>query len=170
MMPSGWGECGACGRGLISFAPGRLRASCLPALGPCARCIAGSGIGVAGKPAALAPSPTKPRLKLSLGDHEFLWREPWWNAGRRARPQAEGGASRSFGARPHAACVRVMKHCVCRRSASFSCRKRALNDLFVARVSEAKPGIGIKAERSSPDVAPLIRATLAFLLLRHCRA
>ena len=28
-----------------------------------------------------------------------LWREPWWNAGRRARPQAEGGASRFFVAR-----------------------------------------------------------------------
>jgi len=27
---------------------------------------------------------------------ESLWREPWWNADRRARPQAEGGASRPF--------------------------------------------------------------------------
>ena len=48
------------------------------------------------------------------------WREPSWNAGRRARPQAEGGASRLTPWRvPHAACVRAPRQCVCRRSASF---------------------------------------------------
>jgi hypothetical protein len=47
-------------------------------------------------------------------------REPSWNAGRRARPQAEGGASRLTPWRvPHAACVQASTQCVCRRSASF---------------------------------------------------
>src|SRR5271155_6152676 len=36
------------------------------------------------------PRPRKPGLKLSHWDDESLWREPWWNAGRRARPTAEG--------------------------------------------------------------------------------
>ena len=37
---------------------------------------------------------------LRLRRRKSLWREPWWNAGRRARPQAEGGASRLSVARP----------------------------------------------------------------------
>jgi len=55
------------------------------------------------------------RLSGSLADAEpsgrkSRWRKPRWNAGRRARPQAEGGASRLTPWRvPHAACVRA-KH------------------------------------------------------------
>jgi len=40
------------------------------------------------------PRPRKHGLKLSLRDDDSLWREPWWNADRRARPQRRVGASR----------------------------------------------------------------------------
>ena len=115
-MPGGRGECGARGRGLISGAPGRLRASasrhydrggrCIPGLGQ-----AGAGnargeaqdlrppVGAGVPDRALLPRPRKPGLKLSLGDESSLWREPWWNADRRARPQRRVGASRLFVAR-----------------------------------------------------------------------
>jgi hypothetical protein len=67
---------------------------------------------------ALRLCPRKPGLKLSLGDDDSLWREPWWNADRRARPQAEGGASRFLrgASRTPLACGHEDK-CVCRRSA-----------------------------------------------------
>jgi hypothetical protein len=37
---------------------------------------------------------TKPGPGRALGMRYSLWQEPWWNADRQARPQAEGGASR----------------------------------------------------------------------------
>src|SRR5271155_2214834 len=80
-------------------APGRLRASACRHYDRRARCIAGTGSGVGGKPQRLAPSPTKPGPTLSLRDEDSLWREPWWNADRRARPQRRVGASRLFVAR-----------------------------------------------------------------------
>jgi hypothetical protein len=50
----------------------------------------------------------KPGPMLSPSGRKSLWREPRWNAGRRARPQAEGGASRLTPWRvPHAACERA---------------------------------------------------------------
>jgi hypothetical protein len=58
-----------------------------------ARCIAGSGRVTAGR-ARGAPCPTKHGPGRALGMRYSPWQEPWWNAGRRARPQAEGGASR----------------------------------------------------------------------------
>src|SRR5208282_6348689 len=101
----------------------------------------------------MRPRPRKPGLKLSLRDDDSLWREPWWNAGRRARPIAEGRRKPPYPWRaPHAACMRDLDYCVCRRSASLFL-------FFVARVSAAKPGMDIEASRSFPDFAALIRAT-----------
>jgi hypothetical protein len=40
-------------------------------------------------------------------------------------------------------------------------RERRDRELFVARVSEAKPGTGLSLQTQIPDIAPLIRATLA---------
>src|SRR5271155_5613189 len=89
-----------------------------------ARCIAGTGSGVGGKPQRLAPHPTKPGPTLSLRDEDSLWREPWWPTGERARSGGSAQAGSSW-REPHPL-VRDMKHCVCRRSASFICRKRDL--------------------------------------------
>ena len=118
VMPAGRGECGARGRGLISCAPGRLGHHACRHYDRRARCFAGLGqagagvmpastaqglrppVGAGVQDRALRPSPRKPGPKLSLRDDDSLWREPWWNAGRRARPQAEGGASRLSVARP----------------------------------------------------------------------
>jgi hypothetical protein len=47
----------------------------------------------------LVPSREARELELS-GGVRSLPQVPWWNADRRARPQAEGGASRFFVARP----------------------------------------------------------------------
>src|SRR5580704_6286296 len=58
------------------------------------------------------PRPRKPGLKLSLRDDDSLWREPWWNADRRAAPL--GGAA------PDGAAGRTS---VCRRSASLFIRR-----------------------------------------------
>jgi hypothetical protein len=43
-------------------------------------------------PAALASSPTKHGPGRALGMRYSPWQEPWWNAGRRARPTADGSA------------------------------------------------------------------------------
>ena len=81
-------------------------ASCLPALRPArrrARCIAGLGqagagnargaarglrppVGAGFEDQTLRPSRRKHGLTLSLGDEHSLWREPRWNAERRALP------------------------------------------------------------------------------------
>jgi len=125
-MPADRGECGARGRGFITSAPGRLWASACRDYDRRARCIAGLGqvfpgrvtpaqtvqglrspVGAGVKDRALRPSPRKPGLKLSLGDEYSLRREPWWNADRRARPQAEGRRKPASSWRdPRAACVR----------------------------------------------------------------
>jgi hypothetical protein len=62
-----------------------------------------------GNSSRTAPSPTKPSLTLSLRDEKSLGREPWWNAGRRARPA---------GAAPHRKVWRL-RNSAFRRSASF---------------------------------------------------
>ena len=54
-------------------------------------------VGAGVKDRALRPSPRSlawpgPRLRDGIS----RWQEPRWNAGRRARPQAEGGASRTL--------------------------------------------------------------------------
>jgi hypothetical protein len=76
--------------------------------------------GACGTVRSLMPPLGKPGPTLNLRDESPVGENRKWNAGRRARPQAEGGASRLTPWRvPHAACVRASNPCVCRRSASF---------------------------------------------------
>ena len=108
----------------------------LPALRPACEVLHWTGTGGAGNARLLRDrtfTSQEAWPELSLGDDDSLWREPWWNAGRRARPQAEGRRKPLSPWRdPRAACVRDMKHCVCRRSASFFL-------LFVGWAEPAKP-------------------------------
>jgi len=80
VMPGGGGECGARGRSVIGCAPGRSGHHACRHYDRRARCVAGSGRG---------NLPTKPGPGRTKGQHT-PWQEPWWNAGRRARPIAEG--------------------------------------------------------------------------------
>ena len=109
--------CGA--RGQADTACSRaVRASCLPALRPACEVRRYSGRVTAGS-ARVAPQPAKPGPDRTKGPHT-PWQEPRWNAGRRARPTADGSAQAAhFVARPARRCVRVMKYCDCRRSASL---------------------------------------------------
>ena len=96
VMPGGRGECGARGRGLISLAPGRSGHHACRHYDRCARCVAGSGQAVGGvTPAPWTAWSTKPGPDRTKGPHT-PWEEPWWNAGRRARPKAEGRRKPSF--------------------------------------------------------------------------
>jgi hypothetical protein len=59
-----------------------------------------------------------------------------------------------------AACVQVVDHASAGVPFPFFCLPEANRKAsFVARMSEAKSGNNIKARRSYPDIAPLIRAT-----------
>ena len=74
----------------------------------------------AAKPAAFRAAFGKPGPELSPRDESPAGKNRKWNAGRRARPQAEGGASRHlFVARTARRLRAGMRHCVCRRSASL---------------------------------------------------
>ena len=124
-MPGHWGECGARGRSCKPL-PGGFRhhasrhydrgGRCIPGLGQAgagnARCTAQdlrSPVGAGFPDRALLPRPRKPGLKLSLWDDKSLWREPWWNADRRAHPAGCAAVP----------AARQVPDCVCRRSASF---------------------------------------------------
>ena len=78
------GECGSRGRGLVSFAPGRLRENARPALRPVCDNVAGLGQADADNSRVLAAS-QEVRLELS-GGVGSLPQAPRWNAGRRAVP------------------------------------------------------------------------------------
>ena len=92
---------GRCPRADLHSAPGRSGHQACRHYDRRARCFAGSGQPVGGvNPAPWTVSPTKPGPDCALGTTNSLGQEPWWNAGRRARPTAEGGASRFFVARP----------------------------------------------------------------------
>jgi len=87
----------------------------------------------------LVPSQEARELELSGGVRSRP-QEPWWNAGRRARPIAEGRRKPPYPWRdPRAACVRDMKQCDCRRSASLISSLR--------RVGEAKRNLPWLEER-----------------------
>jgi hypothetical protein len=58
-----------------------------------AGCAAGSGGRAGGHIRRVGKAPTKPGPDRTKGPHT-PWAEPWWNAGRRARPKRKGGASR----------------------------------------------------------------------------
>jgi|GEM_PF-4894320 len=98
-----------------------VRASCLPALRPaCGVRRWKWGDRRRSDPRPLDGLPTKPGPDRTKGLHT-PWAEPWWNAGRRARPRAEGRCKPHFPWRdPRAvlACGEVLT-CVCRRSASL---------------------------------------------------
>src|SRR5579863_9068200 len=68
------------GDGVIGFAPGRSGHHACRHYDRRARCVAGSGQGNLS---------TKPGPGRTKGQHT-PWQEPWWNAGRRACPIAEG--------------------------------------------------------------------------------
>ena len=100
VMPGGRGECGACGRGLISCAPGRLGHHVCRHYDRRARCIAGLGQAKAGV------SPFGAKSQETWPDAEPLGRcDPFGEsrggtpAGERARKR-KGGASRLSVARP----------------------------------------------------------------------
>ena len=149
-MPGGRGEGGARGQGLISFAPGRSGHHACRHYDRRAGCAAGSGAEPAVISAALAKHPTKPGPDRTKGLHT-PWQEPRWNAGRRARPERMGRRKPTHSVARPAPAGAGMTQCVCRRSASLIS--------FVARMNEVKSGSGMKARRSCPDIAPLIRAT-----------
>ena len=100
------GECGARARN-DTLRTRAARASCLPALRPARevhRCDRGGALRLS--PQLHVPS-REAWPEAEPSGRKSRWREPRWNAGRRARPQAEGGASRLTPWRvPHAACVR----------------------------------------------------------------
>jgi hypothetical protein len=118
VLPEGGASAAPVG-GKIHSAPGRLGHHACRHYDRRARCIAVTGNGACGTPQLSR------RFREAWPDAEpsgrkSRWREPRWNAGRRARPQAEGGASRlTLWRVPHAACVRATDKCVCRRSASL---------------------------------------------------
>ena len=72
--------------------------------------------------APFMPPLGKPGPMLSSGDESPLSETRQWNAGRRARPQAEGGASRFSVVRTARRLRAGNYQCVCRRSASFFVR------------------------------------------------
>ena len=107
VMPGGRGGCGARGQSLISFAPGRSGHHACRHYDRHARCVAGCGLSRRrSDPRPLDGSPTKPGPDRTKGRHT-PWAEPWWNAGRRARPIAEGRRKPLLPWRdPRAVCVR----------------------------------------------------------------
>ncbi len=104
MTPVDGAGCGARGRRLVTAVPGRLRASCWPALRPVREVLSldwdrrrrVTPVETASQEAWPGAEPWGPTS---------LWQEPWWNAGRRARlarrapqPKGCGGyGSASFG-------------------------------------------------------------------------
>ena len=71
-----------------------VRASCLPALRPACEVRRWKWSDRRrSDPRPLDGVPTKPGPDRTKGPHT-PWEEPWWNAGRRARPKRTGGASR----------------------------------------------------------------------------
>jgi hypothetical protein len=82
---------GRCPRAELRSAPGRSGHHACRHCDRRAGCIAGSGRVAAGR-ARGAPRPTKPGPGRALGMRYSPWQEPWWNAGRRARPTADGSA------------------------------------------------------------------------------
>jgi len=101
-----WSECGARGRRFVTAAPGRVRASCSPALRPVRGVLPldwdrrprVTPAETGSQEAWPGPEP------LGLAS---LWREPWWNAVRRARLARR---------EPHRK-MRRIRISVCRRSA-----------------------------------------------------
>src|SRR5277367_4538505 len=94
---------GRCPRAELRSAPGRSGHHACRHYDRSAGCIAASGCGAGGvKPAAWTLAPTKPGPGRALGMRYSPWQEPWWNAGRRARPTADGSAQADLSvARPH---------------------------------------------------------------------
>ena len=121
VMPAGRGECGARGRGFIIPAPGRLGHHACRHYDRRARCsLDWDRLGAAVMAAQQIGRVPGSLARAEPRDDRLPGREPWWNAGRRARPQAERRRKPLSPWRaPRAACVRDMKHCVCRRSASL---------------------------------------------------
>ncbi len=111
---------GRCLRADLQPAPGRSGHHACRHYDRHARCVAGCGQAVGGvTPAPWTVFPTKPGPDRTKGPHT-PWEEPWWNAGRRARPTAEGAAQAALSvARRRARWHGVLHSCVCRRSASL---------------------------------------------------
>ena len=113
---------GRCPRADLHSVPGRSGHHACRHYDRRARCVAGSGRGAGGvTPAVLALRPTKPGPDRTKGPYT-PWEEPWWNAGRRARPTAEGRRKPLIPWRDPHPLVREVIPCVCRRSASLFLR------------------------------------------------
>ena len=97
-----------------------VRASCLPALRPACEVRRWKWPGRRrSDPRPLDGLSTKPGPDRTKGPHT-PWEEPWWNAGRRARPIAEGAAQAAPSvARPARRMRAGGTARVCRRSASL---------------------------------------------------
>ena len=108
--------------------------------------------GVGNTRSYLVPSQEVRELELS-GGVRSLPQVPWWNAGRRARPRAEGRRKPPFRGAP-----RTPLACRSWNTASAGVPLPFFY-LFVARMSKAKSGMGLEASRSYPHIAPLMRAT-----------
>ncbi len=86
VMPGGRGECGACGRSLISSASRAARASCLPALRPAREVRHWTGKAKAGNARLRTGLPREPGLGCALGDVSPLGKSRGGTpAGERAR-------------------------------------------------------------------------------------
>ncbi len=117
-IPAGWGEDGACGRACTPLpgGPGIMPAGIMTGVRGASLEV---GLAVGGvTPAPWTGLPTKPGPDRTKGPHP-PWEEPWWNAGRRARPTAEGRRKPPSPWRAPHPLVRDFDYCVCRRSASL---------------------------------------------------
>ena len=116
-----------------------------------ARCSLELGAALAAMPAAFGAASHEAWPGPRLGDESPL-------AGtaverrQASAPDSGRAAQAAYSVARPAPAGADLRHCVCRRSASLFLS-------FVARMNGVKSGSGVKACRSYPDIAPLIRAT-----------
>ncbi len=142
-----------------------VRASCLPALRPACGVHRRKWVRHRRREARPVDAvTTKPGPGRALGMRYSPWQEPWWNAGRQARPTADGSAQADLSvARPHPL-VRRLLNSVCRRSASFSF---VLSYFVIAGHSRSKNGVDSLAYDPAIHAAKRLEQNLDWLTLWH---